>query len=104
MLRDEPVRVRANCRDLAKLRGVVEIFFNGVGYEIKFWAEKGSSSSRNKDGVSGSGMTRDRKGPDKSNGGNQDHKQNDTTDDTDKTVGIWGSKNKNFLPHKLGLL
>ena len=88
MLRDEPVRVRDNYRDLAKLRGVVEIFFNGVGYEIKFWDEKGSRSSRNKDGVFGSGMTRDRKGSDNCNGGNQDHKQNDTTDDTDKIVGI----------------
>lgn len=36
LLRDEPVRVRVNCRDPTKLRGVVEIFFNGIGYEIKF--------------------------------------------------------------------
>ncbi|KAG2551988.1 hypothetical protein PVAP13_9KG440385, partial [Panicum virgatum] len=75
LIKEEPVRVRVNCRDPAKLRGVVEIFFNGVGYEIKFWTEKGSSPSRTKDGVSSSGLSRDRKGPDKSNGGNQDHKQ-----------------------------
>ncbi|RLN17995.1 hypothetical protein C2845_PM02G15810 [Panicum miliaceum] len=36
MLRDELVRVRVNCSDPTKLRGFVEFFFNGIGYEIKF--------------------------------------------------------------------
>jgi len=45
LLRDEPVRVRVNCRDPAKLKGIVEIFFNGVGYNIKFLAENAQGSS-----------------------------------------------------------
>lgn len=39
LLRDEPVRVRVNCRDPSKIRTIVEIFFNGVGYEISFIAQ-----------------------------------------------------------------
>ena len=39
LLRDEPIRVRVNCRDPSKLKGFVEIFFNGVGYEIRFAVE-----------------------------------------------------------------
>jgi hypothetical protein len=31
-----PVRVKMNCRDPAKLRGFVRIFFNLVGYDIRF--------------------------------------------------------------------
>ena len=39
LLRDEPVRVRVNCRDPSKLKRIVEIFFNGVGYDVQFMAE-----------------------------------------------------------------
>jgi hypothetical protein len=36
LLRDEPARVRINCRDITKVKGTVEIFFNGVGFDICF--------------------------------------------------------------------
>jgi hypothetical protein len=35
-----PVRVKMFCRDPTKLRGFVMIFFNRVGYEIRFISEK----------------------------------------------------------------
>lgn len=34
-----PVRVQANCRDPSKLRGFIKVFFNGIGYELRFVAE-----------------------------------------------------------------
>lgn len=37
--KEGPVRVKVNCRDPRKLRGFVEVFFNGVGYELRFVAE-----------------------------------------------------------------
>jgi hypothetical protein len=49
LIRYEPARVRVNCRDPAKLRGIVEIFFNGVGHEIRFEAE-GSHGRNQKKG------------------------------------------------------
>jgi hypothetical protein len=47
LLRDEPVRVRINYRDSSKLRGFVEIFFNGVGYDIKFQVEGSQGKNPN---------------------------------------------------------
>jgi hypothetical protein len=35
-----PVLVKMNCRDPAKLRGFVRIFFNLAGYDIRFVSEK----------------------------------------------------------------
>jgi len=68
LLRDEPVRVRVNSRNPANLKGFVEIFFNGVGYEIKFWTEGTSNSARIRDATSGFGNPNDRNdGADKRN-------------------------------------
>lgn len=39
LLRDEPTRVRINCKNPTKLKGYIEIFFNGVGYDIGFEVE-----------------------------------------------------------------
>ncbi|OQU86814.1 hypothetical protein SORBI_3003G154450 [Sorghum bicolor] len=39
LIRDEPVRVKINCREPAAIRCVIEIFFNKEGREIKFVAE-----------------------------------------------------------------
>ncbi|CAN6165133.1 unnamed protein product [Urochloa humidicola] len=50
LLRVEPVRVRINCRNPAEVRGVVEIFFNGVDREIKFVAEGTSGKGQAKGG------------------------------------------------------
>lgn len=48
--KDGPVRVKVNCRDPNKLRGFVEVFFNKVGYELRFVAEgfNGKSHGGNK--------------------------------------------------------
>jgi hypothetical protein len=35
-----PVRVKMNCRDPLRLRGIVRIFFNKIGHDIKFVSEK----------------------------------------------------------------
>ena len=48
LLRDEPVRVRINCRDPSKIRSIIKIFFNGVGYEIKFISESTSGRVQGK--------------------------------------------------------
>lgn len=31
-----PIRVRGRCRNLAAIKGQIEFFFNGVGYNVKF--------------------------------------------------------------------
>jgi hypothetical protein len=40
MIRFGPIRVKVNCRDPLKLRGFVRIFFNKVGYPIRFVSEQ----------------------------------------------------------------
>lgn len=45
--KEGPVRVRVNCRDPAKQHtGYVEVFFNSVGYELKFFAEGSHGNSQ----------------------------------------------------------
>ncbi|CAN6347363.1 unnamed protein product [Urochloa humidicola] len=39
LIRDGPVRVKLSARDISKIRGFIEIFVNGAGYEIKFSPE-----------------------------------------------------------------
>ncbi|CAO2188685.1 unnamed protein product [Urochloa humidicola] len=41
LLREDPIRVRLQAREIACLRGFVEIFFEGVGYDIRFVPEGG---------------------------------------------------------------
>lgn len=41
LIKDEAVRVKIKAREIEKIRGFVEIFIEGVGYEIKFVPEKG---------------------------------------------------------------
>jgi hypothetical protein len=40
LIKTGPVRVNMHCRDPATLRGFVKIFFNQVGYDIRFIFEK----------------------------------------------------------------
>jgi hypothetical protein len=40
LIKTGPVRVKMHCRDPATLRGFVKIFFNRVGYDIRFIFEK----------------------------------------------------------------
>ena len=78
LLRDEPLRVRVNCRDPARLRGFVEIFFKGVGYEMKFWTEGAPNTLRNTNAPSDSENQNDKKDrTDKSNQGTQNHRNVD---------------------------
>jgi hypothetical protein len=42
LIKDEPVRVQARCRNPGAICGSIEIFFNGVGKIIKFEVEGGS--------------------------------------------------------------
>ncbi|GJN20625.1 hypothetical protein PR202_gb08025 [Eleusine coracana subsp. coracana] len=50
------VRVQVRCQDPTQLRGFVEIFFNGVGYEIRFVVEGfHGKSTRKGDGPSNDG-------------------------------------------------
>ncbi|CAL4907167.1 unnamed protein product [Urochloa decumbens] len=61
LVRDEPVRVRINCRDPAKVRGAVEIFFNGVGHEIRFISKGFHLKNQGKgDGPPGTGNNNDK--------------------------------------------
>ncbi|CAN6305507.1 unnamed protein product [Urochloa humidicola] len=39
LIKDGPVRVRIHARDIEKIRGYVEFFVDGVGYEVKFVPE-----------------------------------------------------------------
>ena len=66
------MRARVNCRDPARLRGFVEIFFNGVGYEIKFCTEGATNSMKNKDAPPESEKPNDKKdGADKGDDNSQ---------------------------------
>ena len=121
LLRDEPVRVRVNCRDPSKLRGFVEIFFNGVGYEIKFQVEgnqgnipklndshlnQGRSDDRERKN-GGHNLDRDRnmfKGRDSNNHGksldrNGDASQGDSQDDSMEDLIKDGSPEVDLEPH-----
>lgn len=40
LIKEEPIRVKIQARDIDKVRGLVEIFIDGVGYDIKFIPEK----------------------------------------------------------------
>ncbi|CAN6233325.1 unnamed protein product [Urochloa humidicola] len=40
LIREGPVRAKISGRNIASLRGILEIFINGVGYDIKFIAEQ----------------------------------------------------------------
>ncbi|CAN6233915.1 unnamed protein product [Urochloa humidicola] len=42
LIKEEPVRVRLQAREIGQLRGIIEIFIEGVGYDIKFIPEKPS--------------------------------------------------------------
>ena len=85
--RDEPARVRVNCRNPANLKGFVEIFFNRVGYEIKFWVEGAPNSARNRDASSGSGNPNDRKdGSDKRNEDTQDTRKMDKMEEPNSNL------------------
>jgi hypothetical protein len=61
--------VRVNCRNPAKLRGFIEVFFNGVGFDISFEAE--GLQGRNQGWGSGPGG---------SGGGHDQHKKNKDKD------------------------
>uniref|UniRef100_A0A804R877 CCHC-type domain-containing protein n=2 Tax=Zea mays TaxID=4577 RepID=A0A804R877_MAIZE len=39
LIKDGPVRVQVLCRDPSRIRGLVEVFFNKTGYELKFLVE-----------------------------------------------------------------
>ncbi|CAL5013854.1 unnamed protein product [Urochloa decumbens] len=39
LIKEDPVRVKLQAREIAKIRGFVEIFVAGVGYEVKFAPE-----------------------------------------------------------------
>jgi hypothetical protein len=58
LIKDGPVRVKVECRNPSRVKGFVEVFFNNVGYELKFTAEgpqhqgsvlAGSSAAGNSD-------------------------------------------------------
>jgi hypothetical protein len=72
--------VRVNCRNPAKLRGFIEVFFNGVGFDISFEAE--GLQGRNQGWGSGPGG---------SGGGNDQHKKNK---DKDKDKDDFSDKRK----------
>ncbi|KAK3136973.1 hypothetical protein QOZ80_5BG0445870 [Eleusine coracana subsp. coracana] len=50
MVRADPVRVKGKCRDPSQLRGFIEIFFNSVGYEIRFVVEGFQGKKEDKGG------------------------------------------------------
>ncbi|CAN6226493.1 unnamed protein product [Urochloa humidicola] len=40
LIKEGPVRVKLRVRELQSIRGIIEIFFEGVGYDIKFMPER----------------------------------------------------------------
>lgn len=72
-----PAKVRVNCRDPTKVGGFVEVFFNGVGYELRYVAEgvQGKAQGGNQGGPPGPSNQKDeqdkRKKKDESEGPNR---------------------------------
>lgn len=58
MIRNGPVKVKVRCRDPSQIRGFVEIFFNGIGYEVRFLVEGFKNTSKG-EGLSGGGGKND---------------------------------------------
>lgn len=40
LIKEEPVRIKLQAREIEKIQGFVEVFIEGTGYEIKFVPEK----------------------------------------------------------------
>lgn len=40
LIKEEPIRVKIQAREIDKIRGFVEVFIEGIGYEIKFVPER----------------------------------------------------------------
>ncbi|RLN42622.1 hypothetical protein C2845_PM01G37100 [Panicum miliaceum] len=49
LIKEGPVRVKINAREVSKIRGVVEVFFEKDGYDIKFVPEEPSGKPAPKD-------------------------------------------------------
>ncbi|TVU21064.1 hypothetical protein EJB05_30676, partial [Eragrostis curvula] len=77
LIRNGPVRVKVRSRDPANLRGFIEIFFNHVGYDIRFLVEGfQAKNSKKGDGPAGD---------DKGKGDGPSRKNNSKTDKQDKS-------------------
>jgi len=109
LLRDEPIRVRVNCRDPSKLKGFVEIFFNGVGYEIRFAVEgfhggpkiptdRTTSHGKTDDSQRGGGKTKDGPGGgQRKTSGGDDFANGDQDVDLDASQGDSQYDNMEYL-------
>lgn len=70
---ERPVRVHVNCRDPSKLRGFVEVFFNGMRYKLQFVSEDPQGQNQGGQG-----------GPPGNQNGNQDMNKKKGGDSSDK--------------------
>lgn len=75
LIRNEPVRVQINCRNVMRIRGFIEIFIGKLGYEIKVEAE--DSNKRKNWGGSGGPRKPDDKFDDKDDKGDKDDSSED---------------------------
>jgi hypothetical protein len=46
LVRDEPIRVKVNCRNPGAINCIIEVFFNQIGHDIKFMAEGNFGKTR----------------------------------------------------------
>lgn len=46
LIKEEPIRVKVQAREIDKIRGFVEVFMDGVGYDIKFVPERQAIKSQ----------------------------------------------------------
>lgn len=76
LIKSEPVRVKARCRNPGAIKGSIEIIFNGVGKLIGFEVESTNlgASRGGKGGPTGSGKPEDRSNRDK----DKPHKEDNT--------------------------
>ena len=89
LIKEGPVRVKLQARDISKLRGFIEVFILGVGYEIKFTPEsQGKSSVR-------PAPTSHRKPDD----GYSEGDEEDDLYDTDEEVVPQNTAKKTQVPH-----
>lgn len=85
LVKDEPMRVKVNCRNPDAIRCTIEVFFNKEGKQIKFMAERGFGKTQGtRGGPSGSGGGNDDEPNRKDKNGSKDHKGKKKNDKFDR--------------------
>lgn len=100
LLRLDPVKVKVNCRDPSTINCFVEIFINGVGYELKFEVE--GLGSKVKGGSHLGPTIHPKKKDDEEDEDEEESSSNDQSADWEKLAIKFGGDSRPTSEHKSG--